>query len=201
MAAENSRKAAALAIVSGDTVVFTKGFGVADIETDAPVERDMLFQIGSTTKMFVAVAVLKLSHQGRLALDAPIGSYLQGLSPRLSQVTAHQLLTHTAGLIDKSEGLGSDDETLLASGVHSVVNNDSFFTEPGEAFSYSSLGYDLLALLIQQVAGKPFADAMQQEVFAPLGMNSTTFRLTTAATLPSCSWQRRSRQGVATDRG
>jgi len=181
---ESQTPGAVIAIVSGDRVVFTKAFGIADIETGEPTSPDMLFQIGSTTKMFVAASLLNLSRGGKLALDGPIGTYLKDLGPRLSQVTTHQLLTHTAGLIDKLDDVGSPDESSLTSGVHSFVTENSFFTQPGQVFSYSSLGYDVAGLLMQQAAGKPFADVMQAEVFDPLGMSKTTFRLTTAITFP-----------------
>ncbi|MGC2404673.1 MAG: serine hydrolase domain-containing protein [Acidobacteriaceae bacterium] len=181
---ETQTPGAVIAIVSGDKVIFTKAYGIADIETGEPTSPDMLFQIGSTTKMFVAASLLNLSRNGRLTLDAPIGSYLKDLGPQLSQVTAHQLLTHTAGLIDKLDDVGSPDESSLASGVRSFVTDGAFFTQPGQVFSYSSLDYDVAGLLMQRIAGKPFADVMQDEVFDPLGMSKTTFRLTTAVTFP-----------------
>jgi CubicO group peptidase (beta-lactamase class C family) len=63
----------ALAIVSGDRIVFAKGLGVANVETSEPVRSEMLFRLGSTTKMFTATAVLMLAEEGKLRLDRPVG--------------------------------------------------------------------------------------------------------------------------------
>src|ERR671913_445055 len=82
---------AAVAVVVGDRVVFAKGFGVADIETGLSVNPDTLFRIASTTKMLTAAALVTLSEQGKINLDAPAGKYLPGLTPKLAKVTVHQL--------------------------------------------------------------------------------------------------------------
>ncbi len=91
----------ALAIVRGDKIVFAKGFGVSSVETGAMVTPDTLFRIGSVTKMFTATAMVTLAEQGKIKLNEPIGDYAKGLNPVLARVTAHQLLSHTAGILDR----------------------------------------------------------------------------------------------------
>jgi len=172
-----------VAVVKGDRVVYSRGFGVASVETNAPVTPDTLFRIASLTKTFVAAAVVELSEQGRLRLDAPIDNYIYGLNPEIGRLTSHQLLSHTAGLSDEIHLRGPHDESALAKTAQSL-NNSSLFTEPGGIFSYSNLGYVLLGRLIEVIKGKPFADAMDELVFQPLGMNHSTFRPTTAMTYP-----------------
>jgi CubicO group peptidase (beta-lactamase class C family) len=174
---------AAVAVVSGDRVIFAKGFGVSSVETGAPVTTDMLFRIGSTTKMFTGAALVALADKGRIELRQPVGNYVKGLSPRLSQVTAHQLLSHTAGMRDEGAGDGPLEDAALGILARSW-KDDFLFTEPGKIFSYSSPGYWLAGLLIEEAAGKPYADAMNELLFKPLGMNSTTFRPTIAMTYP-----------------
>src|SRR6266404_5544448 len=88
---------AAVVVVHGDRIVFQKGFGIGNVETKEPVSPDMLFKINSATKMFTSAALVTLSEDGKIDLNAPVGRYLSGLSPKLSQITAHQLLSHTAG--------------------------------------------------------------------------------------------------------
>lgn len=80
-------------MVSGDRAVFAKGFSVASVEAETLVTPDTLFQIGSMTKTFTAAAPVTLAEERLLNLDQPIGSYVMGLSPKLAQVTAHQLLS------------------------------------------------------------------------------------------------------------
>ena len=91
---------AAVAVVADGRVVLAKGFGVSDVETGTPVGPETLFRIASTTKMLTAAALVTLSEQGKLALDEPIGGYVDGLDAAIARVTAHQLLSHTAGIRD-----------------------------------------------------------------------------------------------------
>jgi CubicO group peptidase (beta-lactamase class C family) len=175
---------AAVAVVSGDRMVFAKGFGVANIETGAPITPGTLFRIGSVTKMFTAAVLVALAENGRFKLDEPIGKYVKGLNLKLSQVTAHQLISHTAGMTDESPSdYGSHDDSALAAYVRSL-KEDHFFTEPGRIFSYSNPGFDVAGFLIEEVGGRPYADQMSERLFKPLGMNSTTFRPTVAMTYP-----------------
>jgi len=180
---ETNTPGAAVAVVSGDQVVFAGGFGVASVETSAPITSNMLFQIGSMTKTFTAAAVVTLAEEGKIKLDAPIGSYVTGLSPKLSQVTLHQLLSHTAGLKDEPDEYGLHDETALANYMHSW-KDDYCLLEPGQVFSYSNSGVALAGFVMQEVVGKLYADHMSESLFKPLGMNRTTFRPTMAMTYP-----------------
>src|SRR5712691_4388608 len=174
---------AAVGVIVGDQVVFAKGFGVSNIETRTPVSSDTLFRIASTTKMLTAAALVALAEQGKIKLDEPIGKYVKGLSPNLSQVTVHQLLTHTAGLRDSASYYGPHDDSALAAFVHSWTD-DYLIGSPGEVYSYSNIGYGLAAFVLETVTGKPFADAINEILFQPLGMRRTTLRPTEAMTYP-----------------
>lgn len=169
--------------VKDGRVMYAKGFGVASTETNAPVTPDALFRVGSTTKMMVATATVKLAERGKLRLDAPVGSYITGLSPKVAKLTPHQILSHTSGLMDETKMYGSHDDEALERNVSSW-KDDVFFTQPGRIYSYSNLGFVLAGRLIEVVNGKPFADSMEELVFKPLEMKSTTFRPTTAMTYP-----------------
>jgi len=165
----------AIAIISGDRIVFTKTLGVSNIETGTPVTADMLFRIASNTKMLTAAALVSLAEKGKIDLNEPIGAYVKGLSPKLSQVSLHQLLSHTAGIRDGASDFGLHDDSALGSFIRTWTD-DYLFTEPGRIFSYSNLGYDLAGLVLEEVTGKPYADAMAEVLFKPLGMNHTTVR-------------------------
>ena len=174
---------ASIAIVRGDRVTFEKGFGTANIETGEPVRPEMLFRLGSTTKMLTASALVGLAVEGKLDLNAPVGKYITGLPPKLSQVTANQLLSHTAGIHDEAPMYGSHDDSALGNGIHAWTD-EWLFTSPGKIFSYSNPGYWMAGYLVETLAGKPYADAMEERVFGPCDMARTTLRPTTAMTWP-----------------
>ncbi len=181
--AETNTPGAAVGIVSGERLVFAKGFGVSNIETGAPVTPDMLFRLGSTTKMFTAAAVVALAEDGKLKLDEPIGKYAKGLSPKIARLTANQLLSHTAGLKDEAQMFGRHDDEALGDTVREL-NDDFLFAAPGRIYSYSNPGYWLSGYLIEAVSGKPYADVLNERIFKPIGMQRTTLRPTMAMTWP-----------------
>jgi CubicO group peptidase (beta-lactamase class C family) len=185
---------ASLAIVSGNEVIYSKGYGVADIETNSSVTPDTLFRIASTTKIFTALSLLSLEVDGRVDLDVPVGRYILGLSPGLSNVTGRQLLSHTAGLVNGGENYGRHDESGLAEGIRSW-NDSVLFTKPGEVYSYSNRGFALAGLLLQEAAKKPYADEISESVLKPLGMNRSTFRPTEAMTYPFSQGYRQNKTG------
>jgi CubicO group peptidase (beta-lactamase class C family) len=174
---------AALAIVKGDRVVYQAGIGVANVETGQAMAADMLFRIGSVTKMFTTSVLVSLAEEGKLKLDAPVGTYTTGLHGKLSRVTAHQLMSHTAGIRDEAPAFGAHDETALAATVK-AWGDDYLFTEPGRVMSYSNPGLTLAGYVVEQIAKKPYADVIDERLFKPLGMGRTTFRPTVAMTWP-----------------
>lgn len=171
----------AFAIVSGDKVIFAKGFG-RDFETGTPITSDSQFALGSTTKVFTAYTLLALAEDGKIDINQPIGRHASGLSPRFANVTAAQLLSHTAGLKDWDPSQvmdlikrqqASDPGRYLRS-----LNDSSFFTQPGEIFSYSNPGFNIAGFLISEVGGKPYVEAVMKKMLKPLGMNNTTLNST-----------------------
>jgi CubicO group peptidase (beta-lactamase class C family) len=173
----------AVAIVLGDSVVYAKGFGVASIETGAPVTPDMLFRVGSVTKMFTGLTAAMLANSGRVDLRAPIGRYAKGLHATLGRVTLDQLLSHTGGMTNEAAGDGPHDDAALGVRMRSWGAEHTFAT-PGDIYSYSGPGYWLAGYAIEQAAGAPYADVVQREVLVPLGMTRSTFRPLAAMTWP-----------------
>lgn len=174
---------ATVAIVSGTGILYAKGFGAANGETGASVTPDTLFQTGSVTKPFTAALVLSMVAEGRLKLDAPVSNYAKGLSPFLGQVNLGQLLSHTSGILDEPDEFGPQDEGLMAPYIRSWKDDYVLFPA-GEVFSYSNSGYALAGFTASESAGKPFTALMEEKIFGPLGMKSTTFHPTTAMTRP-----------------
>jgi len=180
---ETNTPGATVAIISGDRIIYKKAFGISNVETGAPMTPEMLFRIGSTTKMFTALALVTLAEQGKLKLDEPIGKHVNGLNPRIAGLTAHQLLTHTSGMIDEAPMYGEHDDSAMARTIRSW-KEDQLFTEPGKIISYSNPGYWLAGFTSESISKKPFADHMSESIFKPLGMTSSTFRPTVAMTYP-----------------
>jgi CubicO group peptidase (beta-lactamase class C family) len=180
--AEKKGVGAAIAIVRGNEIVFSKGFGAANVESGSPVTPDTLFQTGSVTKPLTAALILSLVDEGRIRLDRPIETYVKGLSPRLGRVTLAQLLTHTAGLLDEPDELGPQDESLMGPYIRSWKDDYVLFDRP--IFSYSNSGFALAGFTASEAAGKPYTVLMQEKVFGPVGMKTTTFQPTVAMTYP-----------------
>jgi D-alanyl-D-alanine-carboxypeptidase/D-alanyl-D-alanine-endopeptidase len=168
-------------IVQDGRLVHVKGAGVQDIDTKRPVNPDTLFRIASMTKAFTALSILKLRDDGKLALDAPVETYVPELrawkyptedSPK---IRVRELLTHTAGMVtddpwgDRQTPLSESDFTsLLRDGV-------PFSRPPATAMEYSNLGYALLGRIIANVSGQAYKDFVQKSLFTPLGMASTGY--------------------------
>jgi CubicO group peptidase (beta-lactamase class C family) len=180
---ENKTPGAAVAVISGDRVLFVKGFGATSAEGGASVTPDTLFRMGSTTKMFTAAALLTLADAGKIKLDAPIGNYVKNLSPKIAALTAHQLLSQSAGLRDFAPTLVTNDDAGLSQNVRSW-KDDVFFTEPNKVYSYSSPGYWLAGFVVEELHGKPYADALGELLFKPLGMTRSAVRPLAAMTYP-----------------
>src|SRR5262245_12882075 len=175
----NNTPGAAIAIVRNGQIVWSKGLGLASVETGQPVTTEMLFRLGSTTKMFTAAALAGLAEEGKLKLDEPVGKCVSDLNPAIAALTPHQLLTHPAGLTDESIMSGRHDDEALAAYAR-TMDAKWIFTEPGKIHSYANPGYWLAGLACEQISGKPYADVMVDRLFRPLGMSRTTLRPTLA---------------------
>ena len=168
--------ALSIALVNDQQLVWAEGFGVADRERRIRATPETAYQIGSITKVLNALAVMQLVEQGRMELDRPITAYLPEFSmrtrwPQAAPITPRALLCHHAGLPTYLlKGFFSDrslDELL-----HELQDEHLAF-EPHTVFNYSNLGSDLLGLAIERITGLPYAEALQRQLFAPLGMHNT----------------------------
>lgn len=180
---ERNTPGAVIAIVSGDRVVYQKAFGLANIETRAEMQPEMLFRLGSTTKMFTAAALVTLAEQNKIKLDEPIGNRVKGLDPKVAALTPHQLLSNSGGVRDFAAAVISNDDDALGNMVRSW-KDEIFFGGQGEVYSYSSAGFWLSGFVVEELQGKPYADAMTELLFKPLGMERTTLRPLMAMTYP-----------------
>ncbi len=153
-----------LALANSGGVVRVKTYGFADLEARAPVTPELLFEIGSITKSFVALALLQLKDEGKLDLQRPVLDYLPWLpvETNYGTITTHHLLTHSSGL-PNSLGLFLSDP--------SARHVQAF--QPGQRFHYCNLGFAILGHLIEKLDGKPWPDSIRDRIFRPLGMSSS----------------------------
>jgi CubicO group peptidase (beta-lactamase class C family) len=172
---------AAIGIVLENKLAYSFGVGSSSAETGAPVEPEMLFRLGSTTKMMTATAVATLAASGKLKFTDPVGKHVPNLDPAIAALTINQILSHTSGLKDEAVMNGRHDDAALGEEIRQW-KRDWLFTKPGAIYSYSNPGFWLAGLVVESVTGKPYADAMGELVFRPMGMTSTTLRPTMAIT-------------------
>lgn len=165
-------------IVSGNQTVYQKGFGLADLTAGTPVTGSTIFEIGSNSKAFTGLAVLKLEKEGKLKLNDPANQYVPWLQftyhAEPAVVTLEQLLHHTGGIPFETigrlpEGYG---EQALEQTVR-ILQNQPLNREPGKTFEYATINYDVLGLVIEKVSGQSYADYMEEHIFRPLGLNHT----------------------------
>src|SRR5215831_3721988 len=149
-------------------VVRVEGYGMANLELRVPVKAVTVFQSGSITKQFTAMAVMTLVEEGKLALDDSVSKYLD-TPASWKGITVRRLLTHTSGLGDYPPDFpmqkdATEDELLK------MVMAQKLLFAPGEKWAYSNLGYVTLGILIHKVSGQFYGDLLAERVFRPLGM-------------------------------
>ena len=164
---------AALAIINNNQVVLQRSFGLANSQTKIAITDSSIFQIASVTKIFTALTILKELEDSRIGVHEPVGKVLMELSPGLSSITFHQLLTHTGGLIDYTNELDKTDVYEFFKNIGDTI----LFIEPGKVFSYSNIGYALLSLAIEQLSGMSYPEAVNRAVLKPLKLKNTSFDL------------------------
>ncbi|MDQ4121600.1 MAG: serine hydrolase [Acidobacteriota bacterium] len=169
---------AVIAVVKDGKILFTKGYGIADVEKKIPVIADKtIFRIGSITKVFTALAVMQLADQGKINLSDDVNKYLKGVQvPNTfpQPVTFANLLTHTSSLDEISPGRRTSNESeIIPLGAFLKTRIVRQFA-PGEIISYSTYNPALAAHTVEQITQMPFKTYLQQNVFEPLGMNRTS---------------------------
>ena len=172
--------AVTVSVVKDGQLLFSKGYGFADLEKRIPVNAEKsLFRIGSTSKLFTWTAVMQMVEAGKLDLDADVNSYLDFKIPATyaQPITLKHILSHTAGFEDG--GLGyliqyfPDHGPELAEAMEQYI--PLRVNAPGEVTSYSNYATALAGLIVQNVSGKPFNQYVKEHIFDPLGMTYATF--------------------------
>jgi len=171
-------------VVKDGQIVLNKGYGFADKEKGIPVDKDTVFQIASVTKTFTALAVMQLVDQGKIDLHEDIQKYLGGIQiPNKTgkPLTMYDLLTYTSGFDKPDSGFDVGPDYLnkdFPLKEYITKNMPTVVRTPGEAYTYSNFGFSLAGYVVENVSGMPFHKYMDENVFKPLGMNSSNLLLT-----------------------
>ncbi len=163
-----------LAIGDGGELRFEAAWGFADVENAVVAAPDTVFRYASVSKPITAVAALQLSERGRLDLEAPAWRYCAAYPPKPWTVTPRQLLCHQGGV--RNYRTGETQQLRRYSSVPealAIFKDDPLAYEPGTAVVYSTYGYCLLGCVVEGAAGRPFAEVLRDDVFAPAGMATT----------------------------
>jgi CubicO group peptidase (beta-lactamase class C family) len=172
----------AVGVSINDEPALSAAYGMADLEHDVPIRTDTVFEAGSVSKQFTAAAVLLLAQQGKVALDDNVRKYIPELPDYGTPITIRHLLNHTSGLRDwgSLEAIAGWPRTTRAYTHDHVLEilsrQKSLNYTPGSEYSYTNSGYNLAAILVTRVSGKPFAQFTKEQIFQPLGMTSTQWR-------------------------
>lgn len=169
--------AAILAMRKGE-ILFRSSYGLADLGQGDPVKPDTRFRIGSLSKQFTAVAAMILYERGKLDIDLPVTSYLEGCPSWYKGVSIRSLMNHTSGISNFTEIPGirsSYSQSLHVDELLDLIYSRPAETEPGTVFHYSNSGYAILGKIIENVSGQALKDFITKELFEPSGMKNTIF--------------------------
>jgi len=183
-------------IVKNDSLIWSKGYGYADIENQKPVDKDTIYMLGSTSKAITATAMMQLYENGEFDLEDDINNYIDFnfRNPKYpdNPITFRMVLSHSSGLkklpFPKLSVIPNDEtnsidpyawlkECLTPEGRYYIP--DLFWDDnaPGEKFSYSNIHYLLLAYILENITQQPFNEYCTQNIFIPLGMKNTSYSL------------------------
>jgi len=185
---------AVVMVVRDGKIAYFESFGMRDLETSSPMQKDTIFQIYSMTKPITSVALMMLLEQGRIYLGDPVSKYIpelkelkvgeEGSEPAIKQITIQDLLRHTSGLtygfmgsskihqMYKEAGLGSPDQTLAE--MVTKLSKIPLVSEPGTKWGYSR-STDVLGRVIEVVSGVSLDNFFEDRILKPLKMNDTGF--------------------------
>ncbi len=172
--------AVTVAVVDDQRVVWSKGYGWADVAHKVPASPDTLFRVGSISKLFTATEIMRRVERGEIDLDAEITKQLPEFSihsrfANAKPITVRSLLSHHSGLpSNRWNGMFTNKPVDLAT-LEKQLAEDSLVAAPQTKFNYSNLGFGLLGRVVEVRSNEPFAIVMQRDILEPLGMTHSTF--------------------------
>ena len=173
---------AQLAISRNGTVIFSKAWGMADMEHNVPLTTNSISEAGSVSKQFTAAAILLLEQQGKLSLDDDVRKYVTELPDYGHTITLRQMMQHKSGLKDwgaiaSIAGWPRSTKTYNNNDALYIISNQKTLNhKPGDEYLYSNSNYNLFAIIVQRVSGMSLAEFTRKNIFEPAGMKNTQWR-------------------------
>ncbi|NOT51707.1 MAG: beta-lactamase family protein [Chitinophagaceae bacterium] len=169
----------AVLLVKNGVTMYQNSFGIADINTKEPITTKTIFNTGSVSKTFVAYGILKLANEGKLSLDDDLYKYFPDFKNAAiaEKVKLYHLLTHTSGIPDSRPVKAQHDFYLIAKDEENFAplkQTDTLQFEPGTKYRYSNPAFNGLALIIEKVTGKKWQRYIDEVIFKPAGMKTST---------------------------
>ncbi len=177
-----------LAVLSGEDILYAKGFGARNLEMNIPATPNTLYGFGSCTKSYTALAVMQLYEQGKLDLYDPVKKYFNfKLGKKRNPITIHHLLTHSSGipnlgtaeiLLGRNAGYNEYHIPLSSWDDYLTFINDAkqeVAAEPGQRFAYSNESYTMLGVVIEKVSNMKYEDYVRENILNPLNMKRSCF--------------------------
>jgi CubicO group peptidase (beta-lactamase class C family) len=171
----------ALGVYRDGKTIYSKGYGLANLETNTPITPSSIFDIASTSKQFTAASILLLEKQKKISISDDVRKYVPELPDYGKKITILHLLNHTSGLRDylllmilagvNTDSVATDDETLAL-----VTRQKTLNFEPGSKSLYCNTGYFLMSVIVKRVSGKTLREFAAGNIFAPLKMSHTQYR-------------------------
>jgi len=167
-------------IVRNDSLIFSKGYGMANLEYEIPNSAATIYHMASVSKQFTAYSIVLLAKQGKLQLEDDIHKYLPWFPDLKEKITIRNLLSHTSGIRDQWQllaiaGTRLDDVITQDHIVKILSKQQALNFKPGEQYSYSNSGYTMLAEIVKSVSGQTLRKFTDSAIFKPLGMTNTHF--------------------------
>ncbi|HKW89414.1 MAG TPA: serine hydrolase domain-containing protein [Candidatus Acidoferrales bacterium] len=154
-------------------IVKAKGYGLENVELNAPATAKTIYESGSMGKEFTATAVMMLAEEGKLSLDDKIKKYFTDAPASWDDITVRNLLSHTSGIKNYTTKAMDYRKDYTEDDLVKMAESSPLDFKPGTDWSYSNTGYVLLGILIHKVSGEFYGDFLQEHIFKPLGMNAT----------------------------
>jgi len=170
----------AVGIVKDDSLIFAKGYGMANLEYGIPITPNTVFHTASVSKQFTAFCIVLLARQGKIRLDDNVNKYLHWFPHMSEKITIRNLLNHTSGIRDQWQLLAISvtrlEDVITQEHIIKVLSEQRTLNfKPGEQYSYSNSGYTMLAEIIGTVTRRSLRQFSDSAIFRPLGMKDTHF--------------------------
>lgn len=195
--AESGIPGISVAVGFHGSVVWSEGFGFADLEHSVPVTTLTKFRVGSVSKPITAAALGLLMEAGKLDLDAPVQDYVPDFPEKRWPVTVRQVAGHIAGIrhYRGNENLSGRRYSSVTEGLD-IFESDPLLFEPGTQYSYSSYGWNLLSAVVEGASGRGFLSLMRDSVFEPLEMRHSLAGYTDSIISHRTSFYERNGEGT-----